>query len=113
MSDQEQRIESDAEGLADPPGYRDNPGKTLTAVRKAGEAHGLSSDNNPLYAHLLNVAHRLDSPFLDDQHLPALSNEFRQLVKHVGLDKIQTGERVEVNILTSLGSGLKRPTRTG
>jgi hypothetical protein len=112
MSDQHSRAEIDPEGLEDAPRYVDNPVSVLDATRTAGEAHGLSPQASPLYAHLLNLAHRLDHPFLQDKDFSSLSNEFRQIVKACGLDKAnETGKTAKVSVLSDLQSKIQRPTR--
>lgn len=103
--------ESDAEALEDEPRYRDNPTSVLAATRKAGDAHGLSQVDNPMYAHLINLAYRLDDPYLRDQHMSSLSNEFRQIVKHLGLDKAKSAQKADVSLLSSIGGKIQRPTR--
>jgi hypothetical protein len=111
MSDQEERPESHAEAPEDGNRYRDYPASVLSATRDAGAARGLDQATNPLYAHLLNVAWRLDDPWLQDQYVSALSNEFRQIVKQLGLANAESGKKGDVSILSSLGSNIKRPTR--
>lgn len=110
MSDQAKQPESDGERSDRGRAYSGNPHSVLAACRSAGEARGLTSEV-PLYAHLLGLAHRLDDPFLSDQYVSALSSEFRQALKVLGLDKVESPQKKEDSVLVSLQSRINRPTR--
>ena len=111
MPEQQERSESDVEPTEEEPRYNDYPARVLAATRAAGESHGLDQATNPMYAHLLNLAYRLDYPWLLDKDVSSLSNEFRQICKHLKLDMASSEKKADASILSSIGGKITRPTR--